>query len=290
MLLGEPLHEQLHLLVVLREVRVLKAFQLDHELLEGGDHGPLFLRRLGLLPITDAAAHSLHALQEREVMTVPAETAAQGALVAGMVAMAIPADFLPEGALLVLVVCGIAVQAEQPLQVGVAHLRPRETQRSVALARLRVGHDLLGLRLRLIVRARRGRGRAVTQVAHVAAEHGCAHAHAGSHPARGPLLRHAERRGHEERVRTQVVQDLLQHGRDGVLGLLDLLLGGRGHHHGGARASGAAAAGHARAAGLRLVAAVGLNYDDRLQGQVLAPLQGENAQPELVRQLPPDPR
>jgi len=61
-----------------------------------------------------------------------------------MVAVAIPTYLSAEDALLVLVICSVAIQAEETLQVRVAHLRTRKPKRPIALCRFCVRDDLLG--------------------------------------------------------------------------------------------------------------------------------------------------
>ena len=81
-----------YLLIVLRECDVFEAFQLDDKLLKRRKDSTLLLCWLGLLPIVDSATDPLHAFEQWKVVSVFAESTPDRALVASMVAVAIPAN------------------------------------------------------------------------------------------------------------------------------------------------------------------------------------------------------
>mmetsp|Transcript_95162 Transcript_95162/g.291061 ORF Transcript_95162/g.291061 Transcript_95162/m.291061 type:complete len:502 (+) Transcript_95162:418-1923(+) len=183
--LREVFDNFLDLPIVLGEVDILKTFELDHQVLERRQDIALLLGRLRFLPVADAPAHALDAFQQGVLMPVLAETAPHRALGPRVVAMAIPAHLLLEGAVLVLVVRRVAIQAQQALQVRISHLLSWKPQRSVPLAGLDVRHELLRLGVVGLVRGARRRG--AVAPARASAELGQAHAHGRAHAGASQL-------------------------------------------------------------------------------------------------------
>jgi hypothetical protein len=98
---------------------------------------------LGFFPFVDAATHALNALKQRVAVAFPTKAATQWTVIASVITVAIPANLLAEWALLIFMVGCITVQAQQALEVGIAHLCTRETDRSIILGGLCVRHHLI---------------------------------------------------------------------------------------------------------------------------------------------------
>mmetsp|Transcript_37715 Transcript_37715/g.87109 ORF Transcript_37715/g.87109 Transcript_37715/m.87109 type:complete len:227 (-) Transcript_37715:2500-3180(-) len=133
----------LHLRVVFRQGSILKPIQLDAQHFQVVENIPLFLCSLGFLPIAVPSTYSLHALQQWVVMSFLAKSAPHRALVASVVAMAIPTDPLSERTLLVFVVVGVAVQAQHALHERITELCTRKPKRPIVLCWFRIRETLL---------------------------------------------------------------------------------------------------------------------------------------------------
>mmetsp|Transcript_89484 Transcript_89484/g.213829 ORF Transcript_89484/g.213829 Transcript_89484/m.213829 type:complete len:360 (-) Transcript_89484:779-1858(-) len=212
------------------------------------------------------------------IMPVSTEAAAQGAVIAGMIAMTVPANLLSEGAFLILVVCSIAIQAQHALKVGLAHLHSAHPQWPGHVGRLSIREDVS---IREVLIRRFGvRGHGVSALDALA---GCEH-HAGVQRGFfGFRLGHGQHVHGEGRVGAHGGQRLGQQRPELPVCRLQVLSAGRRHDHRGTGSPG----GHGAHS---FVATRGLNHHHRLQGHITPPVEGQNPEPELVCQLAPEVR